>query len=159
MYYKNFLKHRVCLLERRAADNTLWIKVSDNHSRNRDIYFCSLYNRLPIEKFATERASFYNNLESDLTKHANMGDIYLCGDFNVRLKSVGDKNPNTVATAEFEGSSLSTLTNLNAIHTFGIPTYRNLTQRTGIGESIIDLALTNTPENVTNFEIHSHHQD
>ena len=118
-----------------------------------DIYISSIYNRVSDSQFSTQRARFYNFLETDLDNFQQKGDIFICGDFNAKMESSGDKNPDSVATAEFEGSALSTLSNLNSIHAFSVPTYRNVTQRSKIGESVIDLCLTNNPTSVKSFQV------
>ncbi len=71
------------------------------------------------------------------------------------MKASGDRNPDSVATSEFEGSALSALSNLNSIHSFGVPTYRNVTQKNKIGESVIDLCLTTNPNSVQSFQVHT----
>ena len=88
-----------------------------------------------------------------MNEFENLGNIYIAGDFNCRLSASGDQNPDPVATAEFEGSALSSLTNLNSTHAFKIPTYRNVTQKCKIGESVIDLCLTNSPKSILSFQV------
>ena len=100
---------------------------------------------------------FYNRLETDISKFRNDGIVYLAGDFNARMASTGDPKPNQTATAEFKGSGLGSLTILNKLHAFGIPTYRNVTQKNGIGESIIALVLTSNPETCGSFTVHTRH--
>ena len=91
IYYKNFLKEKIKVVEKNQI-GILWLKISkDIFSFNQDVYICISYIPPAGSKvLRNEDIDMFEQLELDIIKYKNLGLIFLTGDLNSHTSNEPD---------------------------------------------------------------------
>lgn len=152
LFYRTKYRFLISIEYTSQKYDIVWIKLK---TTGETVYFCFFY--APGSHHSLEiRNKFYDHFSSAYLKFSSLGKVYLIGDTNARLGSIlNDRNvhgqliSNANKSLFLEFLDFSGLVILNKRYCWGASTYEIVNRK----RSIIDLCLTNTPENVLDFKI------